>query len=259
VDALVKQRVWDEAFDDVLRRAELPPSQRPQGADDDVVESLNFEKSRVGLGDIYAKQYEADMLGHKTEAEEKENKDKTEAKALFAKLMFKLDLLTNAHFTPRPPMLSASGEALAKVPSIKMEETIPLMVSEASLKAPEELRAPRRHEREQAELTHEERAAVRRGKKVRRKKALQKKVEEGQMTLGGLRQREKVLAEKNQEAKREKSQKGQIKEQKKRLRASELLAQAAATVSGGASRKEEARKERQQRPEGALPSKRLKL
>mmetsp|Transcript_126405 Transcript_126405/g.316012 ORF Transcript_126405/g.316012 Transcript_126405/m.316012 type:complete len:736 (+) Transcript_126405:74-2281(+) len=259
VDAVIKQRIWDEAFDDVIRRAELPPSQRPQGADEDITETLNFEKSRVGLGDVYAKQYEAEMLGHKTEGEEKDDKEKAEAKALFAKLMFKLDLLTNAHFTPRPPMLSTSGENLAKVPSIKMEETIPLMVSEATLKAPEELRAPRRHEREQAELSHEERTAVRRAKKARRKKALQTRVEEGQMTLGGLRQREKALAEKNQEAKREKAARGTIKEQKKRLRASELLAQAAATVSGGASRKEEARKERQQRPEGAPSSKRLKL
>jgi len=127
------------------------------------------------------------------------------------------------------------------------------------LKAPEELRAPRRHEREQAELSHEERKAVRHAKKVRRKKALERKVEEGQMSLGGLRQREKVLAEKNQDAKKEKAAKGEIKDQKKRLRASELLAQAAATVAGGASRKEEARKERQQRPEGAPSSKRLKL
>ena len=29
----------------------------------DAVETLNFEKSRVGLGDIYAKQYEAGREG----------------------------------------------------------------------------------------------------------------------------------------------------------------------------------------------------
>ena len=29
------------------------------GCPQDAVETLNFEKSRVGLGDIYAKQYEA--------------------------------------------------------------------------------------------------------------------------------------------------------------------------------------------------------
>merc|ERR1719440_645221 len=75
LEAIIKQRIWDEAFDDVVRKEALPPSQRPQGADEDVVETLNFEKSRVGLGDIYAKQYEAEMLGHKTDAEQKEDKE----------------------------------------------------------------------------------------------------------------------------------------------------------------------------------------
>merc|ERR1719235_2182748 len=60
IEAIIKQRVWDEAFDDVVRKAELPPSQRPRGADGDVEETLNFEKSRVGLGEIYQKQYEAE-------------------------------------------------------------------------------------------------------------------------------------------------------------------------------------------------------
>merc|ERR1719277_232419 len=111
IDAIIKQRIWDETFDDVLRKAELPPSQRPQGADEDAVETLNFEKSRIGLGEIYAKQYEAELLGHKTDQQEKEDKDKAEAKALFTKLMFKLDQLTNARFTPRPPMLGISQDA----------------------------------------------------------------------------------------------------------------------------------------------------
>merc|ERR1719213_242930 len=109
VEAIIRQRVWDETFDDVERKDAVAPSQRPQGADDDTVETLNFEKSRVGLADIYAKQYEAELLGHQTEGEMKEDKAKTEVRALFAKLMYKLDQLTNSHFTPRPPLLSATG------------------------------------------------------------------------------------------------------------------------------------------------------
>mmetsp|Transcript_56705 Transcript_56705/g.183691 ORF Transcript_56705/g.183691 Transcript_56705/m.183691 type:complete len:730 (+) Transcript_56705:88-2277(+) len=261
VDAVIRQRIWDEAFDDVVRKADLPPSQRPRVEGEDVVETLNFEKSRVGLGDIYAKQYEAQLLGHKTDGEVKDDKEKAETKALFAKLMYKLDQLTNAHFTPKPPTLGFSGADLAKVPSIKMEETIPLMMSQSTLKAPEELKAPRRHEREQAELDHEERGAVRRAKKVKRHKVMERRVVDGAMTLGTLRQREKDLGAKNQAAKEERAAKalGKPKEQKKRLKASELLEQAAKTASGGASRKEEARKERQQRPEGAPTSKKLKL
>merc|ERR1712113_500216 len=167
-------------------------------------EALNFEKSRVGLGDVYAQQYEQQLLGHKSEGETKEDKDKAETTALFAKVMYKLDLLSNAHFTPRPPTMGISGEQIAKVPSLKMEETIPLMVSDATLKAPEELRAPRRHAREKNELTHDENKARRRGKKTARKKALEQRVERGELSLSGMREREKKLAEKNKEAKQEK-------------------------------------------------------
>mmetsp|Transcript_80914 Transcript_80914/g.177563 ORF Transcript_80914/g.177563 Transcript_80914/m.177563 type:complete len:750 (+) Transcript_80914:101-2350(+) len=259
VDAVIKQRVWDEIFDDVVRRNIVPPSQRPQGKDDDAAETLNFQKSRVGLGDVYAQQYEADLLGHQTEAEVKEDAEKTEAKELFTKIMYKLDLLTNAHFTPRPPSLGMTGSQLSKVPSIRMEETIPLIMSQTSVKAPEELRAPRRHERNQQELDHEERAAVRRASKTKRKKALEQKLEEGTMSLKGVRDREQRLKEKNNEVKQRLAQKGAIKEDKKRIRASELLAQAAETVTSGANRKEEQRRERQAKPENAPSSKRLKL
>merc|ERR1712187_32320 len=170
-------------------------------AEDDEAEALNFEKSRVGLGDIYAQQYEQQLLGHKSDGETKEDKDKAETTALFAKVMYKLDLLSNAHFTPRPPTMCMSGEQIAKVPSLKMEETIPLMVSDALLKAPEELRAPRRHAREKNELTHDERTAARGRKKTMRRNALKQKVEKGEMSLSALKEREKKLNAKNQEAK----------------------------------------------------------
>eukprot|EP00931_Biecheleriopsis_adriatica_P072373 TRINITY_DN4660_c0_g2_i1.p1 TRINITY_DN4660_c0_g2~~TRINITY_DN4660_c0_g2_i1.p1 ORF type:complete len:730 (+),score=279.42 TRINITY_DN4660_c0_g2_i1:86-2191(+) len=258
VEAMIRQRVWDETFDDVVRKTQLPPSQRPQGADEDAMETLNFEKSRVGLGDIYAKQYEAELLGHKTDAEKEVDKEKAEAKKLFAKLMYKLDLLSNAHFTPRPAMLGVAVDQL-KVPSLKMEETIPLMVSDATLQAPEEKKAPRRHARDQAELSHTEKVAVRRANKAARKKELQRKVEEGEMSLAGKRERDKKLQEKNKAAKEEKASKGQIKEQTKRLRASELLSQAAENAKSNVSRKDEVRKEREARPEGTPASKRLKL
>jgi len=259
IEAIIRQRIWDEMFDDVVRKTALPPSKRAPAAEDEGVETLNFEKSRVGLGDVYAKQYETQMLGHTSEAKVKEDKDKTEMKALFAKLMHKLDLLTNAHFTPQPPMLGADGQQLEKVASLKMEETIPLLVSDASLKAPEELRAPRRHERGREELSHSERVAARRAGKANRRKKLDRRVETGEMTLKGRREREEKLSAKNQEAKRENASKGEIKEQKKRLKASELLNQAALNASNHVSRKDEMRKERQKKPVGAPSSKRLKL
>lgn len=260
IDVIIKQRVWDETFDDVVRKEELPPSQRPLGADDDAVETLNFEKSRIGLGDVYAKQYETEFLGHSTDEAKKEDKEKTEAKQLFAKLMFKLDQLTNSHFTPRPPMAGYSAEQMAKVPSLKMEETIPLMVSDAHLKAPEELRAPRRHAKEQEELSHDERKAKRRNRKDQRRKALGRKVNEGKMTLADMRQREKKLAEANAAAKKDKDGKGKPKEQKTRIKSTELLAAAAAQATTDVSRKDQMRIARQKEAAGsASSSKKLKL
>lgn len=261
IESIIKQRVWDELFDDVVRKAELPPAQRPDNPDKDAVETLNFEKSRVGLGDIYAQQYETEMLGNKTEAEQREDREKTATKELFSKVMFKLDQLTNAHFTPRPPTLGASGEQLKKVGALKMEETIPLLMSDAVLKAPEEVRAPRRHARERNELTHEERDAARRLKKQGRKKKLERKVESGELSLAGMRERSAKLQEKNAEAKREKAKIGTVKDAKKRLRSTELLSQAAQNAASGLTRKEAAREERQKKTtsEGALSSKKLKL
>eukprot|EP00928_Gymnodinium_smaydae_P031953 TRINITY_DN23281_c0_g2_i3.p1 TRINITY_DN23281_c0_g2~~TRINITY_DN23281_c0_g2_i3.p1 ORF type:complete len:788 (+),score=312.07 TRINITY_DN23281_c0_g2_i3:49-2364(+) len=259
IEAIIRQRVWDETFDDVVRRSMLPPSQRPQGDDEELAETLNFQKSRVGLGDIYAKQYEEQFMGHESQEKVKEDKEKTEAKALFAKVMFKLDQLTNAHFTPKAPTLGASGAQLAKVPAVKMEETIPLMMSEEGLKAPEEQRAPMRHAKGRDELDREERSAARRLKKTGRRKALTDKVESGEMSLAGMRERSKKLQQKNREAKEAEVAKGKIKEAKKRIRSTELLSQAASSASNTLSRKESIRQERQQRAEGAPTSKKLKL
>merc|ERR1719473_1796036 len=108
-----------------------------------------------------------------------------------------------------------------------MEETIPLMMSDALLKAPEEVRKPKRHEREQEELTHDERKAKRRLKKASRKHALHEKVEKGQLSVEGLREREAKLKEKNSAAKKERASLGEVKDARSKLRNSELLAQAA--------------------------------
>jgi len=259
IEAIIRQRIWDEAFDGVTRKAAVPPSQRPQGAEDDAVETLNFEKSRVGLGDIYAQQYETEMLGHQTAEKEKEDEHKKETKALFAKMIFKLDQLTNAHFTPRPPMLGFSGEQMSKAPVLNMEEAIPLIASDALLKAPEEVRAPRRHERGREELTHDERKAARRLKVTMRRRKLEQKVNAGEMTVSGLRERQKKLDAKNREIKEEAARKKAIREPKKRVKSTELLAMAAQNVSNQTSRKEAARHERQARQADAPSSKRMKL
>jgi len=136
-----------------------------------------------------------------------------------------------------------------------------LMMSDALAKAPEEVRAPRRHLRERNELDHDERGAARRLKKAGRKKKVEQRVESGELSLAGMRQRTAKLSEKNADAKREKANVGAVKDAKKRLRSSDLLSQAAANAASGASRKDVAKAERAKlaREASTSDSKKLKL
>merc|ERR1712048_1101243 len=107
-----------------------------------------------------------------------------------------------------------------------------------------------RHAKGREELDRDEREAARRRKKERRKKTLQRKVEANVISVAGLRERAEKLETKNKEAKAVKAAKGTVKDSKKRLRSTELLSQAAEAPTGTATRKEAARRERQQRPDG---------
>merc|ERR1712039_571189 len=101
-------------------------------------------------------------------------------------------------------------------------------MSDAQLKAPEELKAPRRHAKERAELDHDERGAVRRANKERRRRQLTRRVEDGELSLAGMRERQAKLDAKNAQAKRERAAEREAPiERKGKLRTSQLLEQAA--------------------------------
>ena len=126
IELIIKQRVADRTFDDVLRRKvetviiDDKPKDRHEG--------LQFEKSQLGLAEVYAKQYEKDIFNQSEEAE-KHSAEKDEARALFAKLMHKLDCLTNFNFAPRPPVVTKGGVGSKDIPAMKLEEPIPLIIS----------------------------------------------------------------------------------------------------------------------------------
>ena len=128
IELIIKQRVADRTFDDVIRRKleTVIVDDKPR----DRHEGLDFEKSQLGLAEVYAKQYEKDIFNQSEEAE-KQSAEKEEAKAVFAKLMHKLDCLTNFNFAPRPPVIKKSNEAggVKDMPAMKLEEPIPLIVS----------------------------------------------------------------------------------------------------------------------------------
>merc|ERR1719352_329887 len=139
---MILGRIADELFDDVVPCTAPPPAER-KDEDEDPEAGLDTKKSRVGLGDLYADLYEKQVLGA---VDEEESKEKVEAKRQFAKVMYALDLLTNQHFTPKPVTASKAGD-LGDVAAIKMEDTIPLMMSTAAQASAKEVRRPQKSDK----------------------------------------------------------------------------------------------------------------
>ena len=143
IEELIKGRILKEEWDDVLPK-EVPTVRKPKGSADEV--QVSQEQSKLGLGELYEREYLKKATGYDVEAVEKltaEDKAKAEMKALFAKLCGKLDALSNYHFTPRPEQ--EEGEITSvNVPAITMEEKIPLSVSSASCLAPEDVYGSKR-------------------------------------------------------------------------------------------------------------------
>lgn len=168
IEELIKRRIRDEDFDDVERRVapELDADYRP-------VMELSVTKSKEGLGDIYAREYEEKVLGNASKEEIELSEKHKELHELFTSLNQQLDSLSNYHYTPKPPKPKDSGEITTtkNVAAIQMEEVIPLVNSTASSKAPEELLPKQKGlGKSKEELTAEERRRNRKQKKEIRKK-----------------------------------------------------------------------------------------
>lgn len=131
LEDIIKQRIIDEAWDDVERKVALKEKVfKP-------VEEISAEKSTLGLAEVYEQEYLKLATGdEKTVAQEKLNEKHQEIAVLFAKLSIKLDALSDFHFTPKPPTEEVT--VVSSAPAISMEEIIPLGVSAHALEAPQE-------------------------------------------------------------------------------------------------------------------------
>jgi U3 small nucleolar RNA-associated protein MPP10 len=137
IEDMIKQRIIAEDWDDVIPR-ELPDIGRKR--DDDLPE-VSQEKSKLGLGELYEREYLKKALNYDKNAAEKETSEEkvqSEMKALFASLCSRLDALSNYHFAPRPVADEAEVRTVT-TPAIAMEEVLPLHVSDARGVAPEEV------------------------------------------------------------------------------------------------------------------------
>jgi len=174
----IKKRIIAEDWDDVVPR-ELPDIgwNKKRGEAPEVSQ----EKSKLGLGELYEREYLKKAVGYDKDAAEKqteEDKAKDEMKQLFANLCSKLDALSNYHFAPRPIADEAEARPVT-VPAIAMEEVLPLHVSDARGIAPEEVYAPKRGRdgilRADSEMDQNDRKRQRQSKKAARRKARKEK------------------------------------------------------------------------------------
>ncbi|KAL7539195.1 hypothetical protein ACHAXR_009078 [Thalassiosira sp. AJA248-18] len=184
IETMIKQRVIDEDWDDVVPR-ELPDiglNKRGGGDAPDVSQ----EKSKLGLGELYEREYLKKSVGYDRTSHEKtteEDAAKEEMKELFANLCSQLDALSNYHFAPRPVADEANVQNREDVPAIAMEEVLPLHVSQSRGKAPEEVYGAGKGRKSvlkgESELDQAERKRLRSAKKsARRKERKQKHADE---------------------------------------------------------------------------------
>ena len=178
IEEVIKRRILDEDWDDVVPR-ELPDI--GWNAKRGELPEVSQEKSKLGLGELYEREYLKKAAGYDADAAEKkstEDRAKDEMKALFAGLCSKLDALSNYHFAPRPVAAEAEVREVT-TPAIAMEETVPLHVSTARGVAPQEVYKADAGRgdvlRGETELEQDDRKRLRNAKKAARRKARQQK------------------------------------------------------------------------------------
>jgi U3 small nucleolar RNA-associated protein MPP10 len=163
LEALIKQRILDQAFDDVEAKVAIEVKAKKQRQD------VSDERSKAGLGDIYEQDYVKEALG--VQPTDQLSEEKQEMAKLFQLLTAKLDALTNYHFAPKPLALQDDLQVKSNLAALKMEEVTPAAVSDATLLAPEEVFNKKKAEIvSKSEMSKAEKKAKRAAKKGSYKK-----------------------------------------------------------------------------------------
>jgi U3 small nucleolar RNA-associated protein MPP10 len=139
LEDIIKRRIIEGSFDDVVRQEEEELARTHKAAPE-----LDFQKSQKSLAELYEDEYLKSVEKASAKpvgvVEEKKSKDQEEVLRRFAHLAYKLDALSNFHFTPKPVIPEMAVKE--NVAAIRMEEIIPIGVSDASLLAPQEVFSP---------------------------------------------------------------------------------------------------------------------
>jgi U3 small nucleolar RNA-associated protein MPP10 len=137
IDDIIKGRIKEALFDDVVRKAALQPGRyKPKAAE------ISTEKSSVGLGEEYAREYEQTILGQTSAESAKTVAAHGAVRDLLAKLGGKLDALFSFHATPQA--FKPEATVRSAMPAVQMEEATPSAMAAHHGLAPEEVYAAKR-------------------------------------------------------------------------------------------------------------------
>jgi U3 small nucleolar RNA-associated protein MPP10 len=160
IEDLIKRRILDNQFDDVVRQRAVDPNAFLPSR----FMELQDSKSNKSLAEIYEEDYQTEKAkeeGRKVthELDADLEKKHQEIEDLFDDLASKLDALSNARFTPKPP--KATIQTVSNVASVNLESALPTTKSTSTLLAPEEVYVPDVTNEDRSDFTPAQKKAAR--------------------------------------------------------------------------------------------------
>lgn len=174
---------------------------------------LSHEKPTQSLAELYEAEYskqkenalaDPSLVVVEDTRTESQKREHAEIDGLFRALCYKLDALSNYHFTPKPPRAEMEITTPTQAPAISMEDITPTHVSDAQTLAPQEVfdRIKSMLDlKTQEELRPEEKHKLRRKAKQRVRKEKQRRAKDRKIIeglnpgLGNKHSKEKLMKE----------------------------------------------------------------
>ena len=144
IEAIITKRVIEDRWDDLVY-----PTGPAARAKDDGPE-LSQEKAKVGLGDEYEQDFLKSTGDFVDTAQVAADREALQLRSMFDALSRRLDALSNFHYTPKP--IAQDLTVAPKAKAITMEDVVPVGVSAADSRAPEEVMAPLRGKKAYADI-----------------------------------------------------------------------------------------------------------
>eukprot|EP00794_Sanderia_malayensis_P009479 gene9479-10469_t len=185
LEDLIKQRIKDEAWDDVTRK--VKPVEKPFEYKKRL--ELDQEKSKIGLAEVYEKEY---IKQAEDKSDDEENPAHEEIRTMMNGLFAKLNALSNFCYTPKQP--KPELKVVSNLPSLQMEECMPVTTSNHQMLAPEEIHDKTREEAKgETEKTTTDKKRERREKKAKKKQKLKAKEKAAKTSNGSLHSKKAAL------------------------------------------------------------------